>query len=336
MEVVLVYDMRAPDWATPRSQVFATALEMAAWADGVGIDVIGFGEHHQSDDGYNPSPLVMAAAVAGRTRRIALRAAVLLASCYDPVRLAEDLAVLQIVSGGRFELGLGFGYRPKEFAMYGRRFEDRFAHTCAVAQLLKQAWTGEPFDYEGRPCLTAPVPEKPVPIMLGGVAPKVARAAAHLADGLFVPLFGPTSWEIYRAECATAGHADPGEYPRQGPGFLWISEDPERDWDWLLPHIKHVMHSYARFTAEAEQATVSPYSTNISDATIRESGEYQVLTPDQAIELVKGLGDNASLYLSPLFAGIAPDRGWEMLRLYERHVHPHVSQGVKPNWRHTG
>ncbi|OCC23957.1 hypothetical protein MB02_09085 [Croceicoccus estronivorus] len=335
MEVVLVYDMRAPDFGTPRSQLFSTALDMAGWADDLGIDVIGFGEHHQSDDGYNPSPLVMAAAVAGRTKRITLRSAVLLASCYDPVRLAEDVAVLQIVSGGRFELGLGFGYRPKEFAMYGRRAEDRFDHTCEVAKVLRRAWSGEPFEYEGRPALISPLPEKRVPVMLGGIAPKVARAAAHVADGLLVPLFGPDPWETYREECRKAGNPDPGNYPEQGPGFLWISEDPDRDWEWLLPHIKHVMHSYAQFTAEAEQATVSPYSTNISDETIRESGEYQVLTPDEAVELVKGLGDNSSLYLSPFFAGIAPEEGWKMLRLYEQYVHPHVPQGIKPNWRHT-
>jgi len=85
MEVVLIYDMRAPDFGAPRSEIFATALEMAEWGDSVGIDIIGFGEHHNSDDGYNPSPLIMASAVAARTRRVRLRSAVLLASCYDPI-----------------------------------------------------------------------------------------------------------------------------------------------------------------------------------------------------------------------------------------------------------
>src|SRR6185295_14510460 len=114
MELVIINDMRAPDWATPRSQLFAAALDIAAWADKVGFDVLGLGEHHSSDDGYNPSPLILASAFAARTQRIRLRTAVLLASCYDPIRLAEDIAVLQILSGGRFELGLGFGYRQCE------------------------------------------------------------------------------------------------------------------------------------------------------------------------------------------------------------------------------
>jgi alkanesulfonate monooxygenase SsuD/methylene tetrahydromethanopterin reductase-like flavin-dependent oxidoreductase (luciferase family) len=334
VETVLIFDMRAPDFGAKRADLFAAALDIAAWADDIGIDVIGLGEHHRAEDGYNPSPLILGAALAGRTKRITLRSAVLLASCYDPIRLAEDIAMLQIVSGGRYELGLGFGYRPSEFAMYGRDPDDRFAYTCDLAQLLKRAWTGEPFDYQGRPCLVSPAPDREVPIMLGGIAPKVARAAAHVADGLLVPLFGPKSWDIYRDECAKAGHADPGDYPRQGPTFLWISEDPEREWAWLLPHIRHVMHSYGAWTAEARHETFSPYSSGIDDATIRESGEYQVLTPDEAVKLVETLGDNSSLYLSPLFAGVPIEKGWEMLRLYERHIHPHIPHGVKPRWRH--
>ena len=128
MELVMIFDMRAPAFGAPREDLYAAALDMAAWADDAGFDVIGFGEHHGAEDGYNPSPLVLAAAMAARTRQIRLRTAVLLASCYDPIRLAEDLAVLQILSRGRFELGLGFGYRPSEFAMYGRDVADRL-HT---------------------------------------------------------------------------------------------------------------------------------------------------------------------------------------------------------------
>ena len=220
MELVMVFDMRAPSFGAPRAKLFSAALDMGAWADGIGFDVIGMGEHHNSDDGYNPSPLVLASAFAGRTHRIRLRSAILLASCYDPIRLAEDTAVLQIVSGGRFELGLGFGYRRPEFEMYGRRLEDRFDHTCTVAETLKKAWTGEPFVYDGRPCQIAPVPDKPAPIMLGGSVPKVARAAARVADSFIAPLDDPKVWVPYREECLKLGKADPGEYPKQGPTFL--------------------------------------------------------------------------------------------------------------------
>jgi len=332
MELVMIFDMRAPAFGAPREDLYAAALDMAAWADDAGFDVIGFGEHHGAEDGYNPSPLVLAAAMAARTRQIRLRTAVLLASCYDPIRLAEDLAVLQILSRGRFELGLGFGYRPSEFAMYGRDVADRFDFTLETARVLKQAWTGDAFDYEGRPCQISPVPEKPVPILLGGLAPKVARAAASVADGFIVPLFEPTVWVPYREECLKLGKPDPGEYPRQGPTLLWVSEDPDAEWEWLAPHILHVLDSYSRWTAAAYGKPKGPYAGGMTAETVRESGAYKVMTPDEVIALIDDLGDFSSLYLTPLFGGASPERGWKMLELFKHKVLPHVPRKRMPRW----
>ena len=299
----------------------------------IGFDVLGLGEHHNSDDGYNPSPLILASAMAARTKQIRLRSAILLASCYDPVRLAEDISVLQILSHGRYELGLGFGYRRVEFAMYGHTFEGRFDQTMKVLEVLKAAWSGEPFEYMGRPCQIKPVPNKAVPVMLGGVAPKVARAAAAHADGFLVPMFGDGAWKPYRDECLKLGHRDPGEYPKQGPAFLWISEDPERDRQWLTPHVAHVLESYSSW-AQAE-GTASPYSVDdLTPQGIWKNPAYQVLTPEQTLALVEELGDNSSLYLAPLFAGIDPKKGWEMLQLFERDVLPHIPRGIRPRWCH--
>ncbi len=331
----MIFDLRAPGFGATRAELFPAALDMAEWADRIGFDVLGLGEHHSSDDGYNPSPLVLGSAFAARSRQIRIRTAVLLASCYDPIRLAEDTAVLQILSAGRFELGLGFGYRKCEFEMYGRRVEDRFAYTCEVAELLKRAWTGQPFEYQGRPCHVQPVPEQPIPLMLGGVAPAVARKAAQIADGFLVPIMSASVWEPYRAECRKLGKRDPGEYPKQGPTFLWVSEDPERDWEWLTPHIVHVLESYAGWTKAAYGVATGVYSSGVTARSIRESGTYQVLTPRQTVELIERLGDNSSLYLTPLLGGIDPKRAWKMLELWEREVHPHVPRGIVPRWCHS-
>lgn len=335
MELVLVFDLRAPGFGTPRADLYSAALDIAAWADSIGFDVLGLGEHHCAEDGYNPSPLILGSAFAARTSRIAVRTAVLLASCYDPIRLAEDTAVLQILSGNRFELGLGFGYRRCEFEMFGRRVEDRFAHTCKVAETLRLAWTGQQFEYEGRPCHVQPVPAKPVPILFGGQAPSVARAAARLVDGFLLPMQDARTWQPYRDECMALGKPDPGAYPRQGPTFLWVSEDPERDWEWLTPHIVHVLESYARWTAAAYGRPTGVYAKGVTAETIRRSGTYRVLTPEQTVELIGSLGDNSSLYLTPLLGGIAPARAWKMLDLWEKQVHRHVPRGIVPKWRHT-
>jgi alkanesulfonate monooxygenase SsuD/methylene tetrahydromethanopterin reductase-like flavin-dependent oxidoreductase (luciferase family) len=332
LELVTIFDMRAPEFGAPREKLFAAALDMAEWADQLGFDAIGFGEHHGADDGYNPSPLILASAVAGRTQRIRLRTAVVLAPCYDPVRLAEDVAVLQILSGGRVELGLGFGYRPSEFALYGREVKDRFEFTINTLKVLKQGWSGEPFEFDGRPCQITPVPDTPIPVLLGGVAPKVARAAARLADGFLVPLMKEKVWQPYRDECLKLGRGDPGEYPRQAPTFLWISEHPDRDWEWIAPHVLHVLDSYSRWTADAYGKPAGPYAGGMTAETVRASEAYKVMTPEQAVEMIGELGDNSSLYLTPLFGGIDPDKGWRMLRLYEKEVHPHIPRGVVPRW----
>lgn len=332
MELVMIFDMRAPDFGAAREQLFSAAVDMAEWADSVGFDVIGLGEHHSADDGYNPSPLILASAMASRTQRIRLRTAVLLAPCYDPIRLAEDVAILQIVSKGRFELGLGFAYRSVEFAMYGKELKDRFAIGTTVGKLLKRALRGESLEFEGRPCRVSPVPETPVPILYGGVAPKVARAAAREADGFLVPLFKEKTWQPYRDECLKLGKGDPGEYPKQAPTLLWISEDPDSEWEWLTHHILHVLDSYASWTAEAYGRPKGPYAGGMTPDTLKQSGAYQVLTPDQAIDMIHELGDNSSLYLTPLFGGADPERGWKMLKLFEEKVLPHVPRGIIPRW----
>lgn len=217
--------------------------------------------------------------------------------------------------------------------MYGRTLENRFDHACKVLDVLRSAWSGAEFEYEGRPCQIKPLPEKPVPILLGGVAPKVARKAAQLADGLLVPLFSNKPWNMYRAECLKLGHFDPGEFPRQGPAFLWVSDNPERDWDWIAPHLLNVLQSYSSWTRE--NGSESPFAPgDLTLEGVRRNPAYRVLTVDQTLALVEQLGDNSSLYLSPLMAGIAPERGWDMLRRFERHVLPHVPRGIRPTWRH--
>lgn len=325
MELTLTYDMRAPAFGAPRNALFQAALDQVAWADELGFDVVGLGEHHGSSDGYNPSPLPLACAMAARTRQIKLRTSVLLAPLYDLVKLAEDAAITQIISNGRLLLGIGAGYRPSEFESFNRRLDDRWQAMGDACAFLRQAWTGEPFAWQGRTCIVTPKPE-PVapPILLGGSSAAAARRAARIADDWFPPL-DERLWTPYREECVTLGKPDPGPYPKQGPIFLWISENPEKAWEKLLPHVQHQLQSYSEWTQEAFGKPSGPYAgKNMTPETIRQSPAYKVLTPDQALELVEMLGQHSVLYLNPLLAGIDPAYSWRMLKLYEREVHPHI------------
>ena len=299
------------------------------WADDLGFDCGGLGEHHCAPDGYNPSPLALACAMGGRTRNIRLRTSVLLAPLYDPIKLAEDAAVTQLATGGRLVLGIGGGYRPAEFEMFGRRLEDRWRVIGETIELLRSAWTGEPFEWQGRRCRVTPKPDPAPEILLGGSSPAAARRAARIADGWFPPL-DARLWKPYRDECLALGKPDPGAYPRQGPIFLWISTDPEAAWTRLMPHLLHQLRSYSEWTVEAYGRPAGPYAAEITPETLRGSSAYQVLTPEQALALAEKLGDESVLYLSPLLAGIAPRLAAEMLDLYEREVHPHLRRSAGP------
>ena len=305
------------------NELYAAALDQVEWADDLGFDTVGLGEHHATADGYSPSPLLMVAGMGARSKRIRLRPSVLLAPFYDPIKLAEDTAVAQILTGGRLVLGIGGGYRPAEFEMFGRRLEDRWRTIGETIELLRLAWTGEPFEWQGRRCHVTPRADPPPPILLGGGSAAAARRAARIADGWFPPL-EPRLWPPYREECIRLEKPDPGDYPAQGPIFLWVSKEPEKAWNRVGPHVLHQLRSYSEWTVEAYGRPVGPYAKDMTAETIRKSPAYQVLTPDETLELAEKLGRNSVLYLNPLLAGIAPGASWEMLRLFEREVHPHL------------
>jgi len=324
MELCITYDMRAPEFGADRNDLYACALDQAAWADDLGFDVVGLGEHHCAEDGYNPSPLVLASAMAARTRQIKLRTSVLLAPLYDLPKLAEDAAVVQIVSRGRLLLGIGAGYRPVEFESFGRSLDDRWRAMGEVCEFLRRAWTGQPFDWDGRQVCVTPRPEPQAPpILLGGSSAAAARRAAHIADGWFPPL-DARLWQPYREECLQLGRDDPGEYPRQGPIFLWVARDTEAGWREVMPHVLHQLRSYSEWTRAAFGKPAGPYAGAIDEHSVRDSGAYRVVTPEQAVALARELGDHAVLYLNPLLAGMDTAASWRMLRLFEETVLPHL------------
>ena len=325
MEKTIVYDMRAPAFGAKAGDLYEAALDQVEWADEMGFDFVGLGEHHAAEDGYDPSPLILASAMAARSKRIRLRTSVLLAPFYDPIKLAEDAAVAQIISRGRLVLGIGGGYRPAEFAMFGRDLADRWETVGDICQLLRLAWTGEPFEWKGRPCHVTPKPDPPPSILLGGSSAAAARRAAHIADGWFPPL-EPRLWKPYRDECLQLGKPDPGPYPNQGPIFLWVSRDPTADWEWLLPHVSHQIRSYGEWTLEAFGEAAGPFKGELEPEAIRRNPSYRIVTPDEALAMAEGLGPKGVLHLNPLLAGIEPTRARSMLDLYEREVHPHLPE----------
>lgn len=329
MEFVISFDMRAPTFGAKKETLYRAALDMCAWADDIGFNAATLGEHHASEDGYLPSPVPLCAAIAARTQRITLRPNVLLAPLYEPVKLAEDLAVVQILSGGRLQVVIGAGYRPAEFEMFGTRREDRKAGYLTAFEVLRRAWQEDVFEFRGRRVSVTPKPETLPPLLLGGAHPAVARRAARIADGFFPPM--GENWDVYRAERIALGKQDPGErFHTLGPIYTHVTHDVERDWEVVLPHAVHCVESYTAWTVEAYGRAAGPFAAGVNPDELRASGAYQVLAPEQAIALINSLPDETTYILTPLLGGIEPEFAWQGLKRFEAEVWPHVKHRAAP------
>jgi probable F420-dependent oxidoreductase len=165
-------------------------VDLVRLAETLGFDSAWVSEHHGSGDGYMASLLPTLAAFAAATDRIGLGTGVLLAPFHHPLRLAEDAATVDLLSGGRLILGLGLGWRDEEFRMFGVPIQERVRRTVETVEILRRAWTGQRFSYEGRvfsfdQVKVTPSPERDAgpPIYLGGSVEPAIRRAGRIADG---------------------------------------------------------------------------------------------------------------------------------------------------------
>jgi alkanesulfonate monooxygenase SsuD/methylene tetrahydromethanopterin reductase-like flavin-dependent oxidoreductase (luciferase family) len=317
------YDLRNPAAAgTSVAERYEAALEQIAWAEGLGIRTVTLSEHHGTEDGYLPSPLVFAAAVAARTTRIKIRVAALIAPLHDPLRIAEDAAVVDQLSRGRLELVIANGYVASEFAMFDKQLSERVPAVVEAIETLKAAWTGEPLEFRGRTVMVRPRPfrEPRPPLFLGGGSAPAARRAARIAD-VFFPS-DATHWETYRQAILDAGGPDYGEMPPVGPRFVHVAEDPEQGWAQVGPFVANDRGSYGRWASESGLDTGHREVT--ADNGLRDDPEYVVLTPQQCVAMIQDLGPSGTLPLNPMMGGIPPEIAWSSLRLFETEVLPRL------------
>jgi alkanesulfonate monooxygenase SsuD/methylene tetrahydromethanopterin reductase-like flavin-dependent oxidoreductase (luciferase family) len=321
----LRFDFRNPSFAgTTMAERYRAALDMAEWADRLGAVALILSEHHGSDDGYLPSPLPLAAAVAARTANIRINLAALVASFHDPLRLAEDIAVVDLISEGRLDVTITNGYVSDEFTMFGQPIGGRAQRTTELVSVLRQAWTGEPFTYRGRTVTVSPRPfqDGGPKISLGGSTEPAARRAARIGDG-FMPST-PAVWEFYRDEVIRLGRPDPGPHPGGSTDFVHLATDPDEGWERIAPHALHEVNAYGEWMATAGLGDSGGY-VGVADAeALRATGQYRVLTPDQMVSELSEQGPFAFVAFHPLMGGIPPELAWDSLHLFEHEVLPRL------------
>jgi len=322
---VLSFDMRAPDFGAPSSELYAAALDMCAFGDEIGIGGVIFPEHHASEDGYNPVPALMAAAVAARTKRMEMILGAIVLPLHDPVEVAETIAVTDIICGGRLTTTLAAGYVETEFNMFGKSLHDRARLMDEGLDVITRALAGERFEYQGREIFVRPLPRsRPPKILVGGGVAPAARRAAKYGVGLWVlqPEMMPECQRLialYKDECRKLGRM-PGLVMSSQPA-VHVARDPEAAWEQIGHHLLHLAKSYASWASDVDTTTSPFYGIDTIEA-VRAAGFLNVLTPEQAVAFAR----KTPISLTPLISGLSPKIGWEMLELFAAEVMPKLKK----------
>ena len=310
---ILRFDFRlGPQSSATMGELYNASLEMCEWGEQHGAAMAMFSEHHASSDGYLPSPMHLAAAAAARTDSLSISVGALLTLMYDPVKLAEDMAVLDHLSNGRIAYTMGLGYRPVEYEMFGVDQARRGALMDEHLGVLRRALSGETFDWHGRQITVRPEPLTPGGPMIayGGGSLAAARRAGRLGMMLLPQSSDPALAQAYDEAAIEAGNP-PGmclSPPEGSPTTVFVHPDPDAGWNEIGEHLLHDAVMYAQWLGDSASASVS--SATSVDELRSEQGAYRIVTIEDARELRDQFG---MLSLQPLCGGIDAATAWTYL-----------------------
>jgi len=320
------FDMRnPPQWEKPWADLYSETLEFIEHLENIGFGQVWLAEHHGIDDGYMPSPVVFGAGVATRTTKVRISQGVGLLPHYHPVRLAEDLAVMDILSGGRAEFGMGIGYLPFEAEAYG--FGKRGKLADEIIEIVRRLWQGEALDYDGEffqlkgaRCTPLPCQEGCIPMFVGGTAPAGFRRAARFGDGFIGPV---EFWPQYLEEVKQAGKPESAaRIISMSYSDMWmlVAEDPEKALDEMAPHAYYQINTYAEWQEGTDWAVMSAMSLD----EFKKSGVMRTMTPDDCIAYIKGRQQEAPIeaFCMQVPSGFPLDRMAEYAETFASKVIP--------------
>ncbi len=264
MRFGLAYDFRNPaPWAMPWPAFYGAVLDQIAYAERLGFDSAWITEHHFTEDGYMPAPLAMMAAIAARTERLHIGTFILELPLYHAVQIAEQVAVIDQLSGGRVEIGLGLGYRAEEFRAMGVPRRQRVARFVEGVAVLRALWSGDAVTFKGRFYDLDGVRLGPLPATRGGPplwtgamsVPQAERAAA-LRTHLMPQGDRRETVDPWAAALRAAGE-DPAAYRVLVNRPFYVSDDPGA-WQRLRPGEQYRAGLYNKWLTEGGQPVVHP------------------------------------------------------------------------------
>jgi alkanesulfonate monooxygenase SsuD/methylene tetrahydromethanopterin reductase-like flavin-dependent oxidoreductase (luciferase family) len=244
----LRFDMRARDGAAPATDLYAAAIDMCSWAETRGAVVAVLSEHHATDDGHLPVPQILASAIAARTKHLAILLAAVPITFWDPVRLAEEMSVLDITSKGRVSYAFGIGHRAEEYEHFGIDMH----------------------------------------MLIAGGSKAAARRAAKYGLGFISQTDAPGLKEFYESECRANGHQPGViQFPVPGaPTTVFVADDVDAAWEELGPYLFHDAVTAASYRHGDE--SIASISRADSAAALREAaGPYRIFTVDEAASYIR-------------------------------------------------
>ena len=310
---------------------YSAMFEQIEYLDKAGFDTVWTTEHHFVDDGYLSSTMPMIAAIAARTKRVKVGSFVLLGPFYHPLRLAEDAALIDVLSNGRLRLGIGVGYRPQEFEIFQIPIKERVGRTLEGIEIMKRAWTGERFNFQGKyfnfnNALVRPKPVslKGPELLWGGMAPKSIERSAKLDLGFACNLGAQEIARYYEALQALG--KDPAAYSVVNTRQVYVADSADQAWEEIGPGLMYQMELYGKWLNEGAIETGGRYRPD-ADALRKAS----ILgTPKQVIEQLKELiarNPMTELALSMQQPGLDPKLAMRSLKRFATKVLPVLRKG---------
>jgi len=324
----LWYDFRNPPPSTTTFEaLYRGSLDQMVWAEELGFNSVWLTEHHFCADGYAPSPLVVAAAIGERTKKMRIGTNLMLLPLADPLRLAEDAATLSILTEGRFDLGVGLGYRELEFNYFGRSLKNRPSLMEEGVALMRAAWTGEPIQFSGKRYTVdglqvTPTAQTIPNIYMGGMAEPAINRAARLGDGFLST--GGIGHDLY-AKALTDQGKDAGAGRICAGNWAIIAEDPEAEAAKVGPHVLYQTNEYVSWGAFGPPDEVPLFPD--SESAIRD-GLYELWDADQAVtaltQMLTDYPQIVDVHFWAQFPGESIERGNKRIEYIASNVLPKV------------